>query len=82
MDPVREQRRRVAKWVKRAKRTGYVLLLASMVCVFVGLAGELTPGLTAAATACLVAGSIFLAPAVILGYSINNAEREDRARGL
>jgi hypothetical protein len=81
-DPVRDQRRRVYRWVKRAKRTGYLLLLAAIVLVIVGLAVGLTTGITTAATVCLVGGSAFLAPAVILGYAVNAAERDDREKGF
>lgn len=81
MDPVRARRRRIARYVKLAKRTGYSLLLAAIVFVVVGLTGDLTATITAAATACLIAGSAFLAPAVIVGYAVNAAERDDRARG-
>lgn len=82
MDPVRDQRRRIARWVKLAKRIGYLLLLAAVIFVVIGLAGDLTTGSTAAATACLVLGSLFLAPAVILGYAVNAAERDDREKGF
>lgn len=82
MDPVRAQRKRVARYVKLAKRTGYLLLLGAVVFVVIGLAGDLTGTITAAATACLIAGSVFLAPAVILGYAVNAAERDDREKGF
>ena len=82
MDEVRATRRRVAKHVKRAKRIGYLLLLGAVVLVVVGLAGDLSTGITTAATACLIVGSIFLAPAVILGYAVNAAERDDREKGF
>ena len=81
-DPVRAARRRIARYVGWAKRAGYLLLLASIVIVIVGLAGELTEGIAAGAVACLVAGSVLLCPAILLGYAVNKAEREDRARGL
>ncbi|MCU1379785.1 MAG: hypothetical protein JWN29_2768 [Acidimicrobiales bacterium] len=82
MDEVRATRRRVAKHVKRAKRIGYLLLLGAVVLVVVGLAGDLSTGITTAATVCLIVGSIFLAPAVILGYAVNAAERDDREKGF
>lgn len=82
MDPVRAQRKRVAHYVKLAKRIGYLLLLGAIVFVVMGLAGDLTGGITAAATACLIVGSVFLAPAVILGYAVNAAERDDREKGF
>jgi hypothetical protein len=80
-DPVRATRRRVAGHVKNAKRVGYLLLLAAIVLVVVGLAGDLSDGITTAATACLIAGAVFLGPAIILGYAVNAAERDDREKG-
>ena len=81
-DPVRATRRRVAGHVKTAKRVGYLLLLASIACVVTGLAGTFSGAIAVAAVACLIAGSVLLAPAIILGYAVNAAERDDRRRGL
>lgn len=81
MDPVRAQRARVARYVALGKRLGYLLLLASVVFVVAGLAGDFTGGVAAAAAACLVAGAVLLAPAIILGYAVNAAERDDREKG-
>jgi hypothetical protein len=81
-DPVRAQRARVKTWVGRAKRAGYVLLLAAVVVVVVGLAADFTTGFATAATGCLIAGAVLLAPAIILGYAVNAAERDDRERGF
>ena len=81
MDPVRATRARVAGWVVRAKRIGYALLLLAVVFVTVGLVGDLTGGITTAATVCLIAGAVVLCPAIILGYAVNAAERDDRERG-
>lgn len=82
MDQVRATRRRVAKQAKRAKRIGYLFFLAALILVVVGLAGDLSSGITTAATACLILGSVFLAPAVIIGYAVNAAERDDREKGF
>ena len=81
-DPVRAARRRVARYVGWAKRVGYVLFLASIVLVVVGLVSTFSGAIAAGAIACLVLGSVVLAPAIILGYAVNAAERDDRARGL
>ena len=81
MDPVRATRARVAGWVVLGKRTGYALLLLAVVLVVVGLVGDLTTGITTAASICLVAGAVVLGPAIILGYAVNAAERDDRERG-
>ena len=82
MDPVRATRVRVARGVALGKRVGYLLLLAAVVLVIVGLIGDLTTGITTAATVCLVAGALVLGPAIILGYAVNAAERDDRERGV
>ena len=82
MDPVRATRARVAHGVALAKRVGYLLMLAAVVLVIIGLIGDLTSGITTSATVCLVAGALVLGPAIILGYAVNAAERDDRERGL
>jgi hypothetical protein len=79
-DPILEQRARVRRIAETAKRVGYVLFLASMVLFFVGLATDLASGVIAAATVCLIAGCVVLAPAILLGYAVRGAERDDRER--
>jgi uncharacterized protein (DUF2062 family) len=80
-DPVRARRRQVARAVKLGKRVGYLLWLASTVLVVVGLATDLRHTVIVAATVCLVAGGVLLGPAIVLGYAVNAAERDDTARG-
>jgi hypothetical protein len=36
----------------------------------------------AAIVGALVLGSVLLAPAIVIGYAVKEAEKEDRARGL
>jgi hypothetical protein len=81
-DPVRARRARVAAAVQLGKRVGYALFALAIVLFFVGLAIDLTDGMATAIVACLLAGSVVLLPAIILGYAVRTAEREDRARGL
>lgn len=81
-DPVRATRRRVAGYVRLGKRIGYLLLLASIIFVVVGLVGTFSTTVATGAIVCLIAGSVLLAPAIILGYAVNAAERDDRSRGL
>ncbi len=80
-DPIVERRIRIARLVKAAKRVGYALFVAAMVLFFVGIATELSGALTAAIATCLVAGSIVLAPAIVLGYAVRSAHREDHELG-
>jgi hypothetical protein len=81
-DPVREKRRRAYRLAKRGKRVGFLFFGAAIVLVVVGLAGDLSTGITTAATVCLVLGSAFLAPSTIVGYAVNAAERDDREKGF
>jgi hypothetical protein len=52
------------------------------VFVVVGLVGTFSTTVATGAIVCLIAGSIVLAPAIILGYAVNAAERDDRRRGF
>ena len=80
MDPVLVQRARAQRIANAAKRVGYVLFLASMVLFFIALATNLPSGLMAAAAATLIGGCIVLAPAILLGYAVRGAERDDEER--
>jgi hypothetical protein len=81
-DPVRARRRQVARWNGLAKRTGYLLYLAAIVAFALSFAVGFTSTMSAIIIGTLVAGSVLLAPAIIIGYAVNAAERDDRARGL
>lgn len=76
-DPILERRARFSAAADWGKRVGYALFLAAMVAFFVGLItgfndtwGWLTIG-------CLLAGSVFLLPAIIVGYAVKAAYRDD-----
>jgi hypothetical protein len=81
-DPVRQRRSLIAVWTKRANRFGYLAFGVSIVAVAVGLIDTFTPLIGRLATAGLVIGSILLAPAIVLGYAIKSAEKEDRLNGV
>ncbi|HUF33823.1 MAG TPA: hypothetical protein VMN58_11520 [Acidimicrobiales bacterium] len=81
-DPVRHQRARVARHTATAKRVGYALWVLAIVGFFAGLATRFTDLLANAVIAALVLGGVILAPAIILGYAVKAAERDDRERGL
>ena len=63
------------------KRVGYSLFLAAMVLFFVGFATEFSGELTGAIAACMIIGSIILAPAIVFGYAVRSAHREDHEMG-
>lgn len=77
-DPVLVQRARLARLAQVGQRVGYLLYLVAMVLFIVGFAGDFNSALTTGIVACLVAGSLVLAPTIILGYAVKAADREDR----
>ena len=77
MDQVLQRRARIAGLVSLGKRVGYGLYAVAIVLFAVGLIGRYTSTITTAIVACLVVGSIVLAPAIVFGYGVRAAERED-----
>ena len=77
-DPVLARRARIARMVSVGQRVGYLLFAAAIVLFFVGFIARFTNALTSVILACLVIGSIVLAPAIVLGYGVKAAEREER----
>jgi hypothetical protein len=78
LDPVLARRARIAALVKAGKRIGYGLFGVAIVVFAVGIAAGFTTAGTSVIVACLVVGSIVLAPAIVFGYAVRAAEREDR----
>ena len=77
-DPVLVKRSRLAKVAKRGQRAGYLLFGLAMAVFVAGLVAGFSSGLTTAIVACLIMGSLILAPTIILGYAVKAADREDR----
>ena len=81
-DPVLERRARIARWVSLGQRMGYGLFLGAVVLFALGFALGFGGWVGKAIVGCLVAGSLVLAPAIVFGYAVKAAEREDREQGL
>jgi hypothetical protein len=77
-DPVLERRARIATWCERGKRFGYALYAAAVVLFFIGLATEYTGWLVTTIVVCMAVGAVVLIPAIIFGYGVKAAEREER----
>lgn len=80
VDPVRQRRAQVAKYTLLANRVGYLLYAATMACFVFAFALGFNSTMVGIMTFGLVAGSILLAPSIVLGYAVKAAEREDRER--
>ena len=76
-DPVLVRRARIARMVKLGQRLGDARFAIAIVAFFAGLAPEYSPGLVRLIVGCLLGGSAVLAPAIVLGYAVKAAERED-----
>ena len=81
VDPVLERRARIARWVSLGQRLGYGLFLAAIALFIVGFAAGFDGWIGTTIVGCLIAGSLVLAPAIVFGYAVKAAEREDRQRG-
>ena len=81
-DPVRLRRAKIALWTKRATRVGYLLFAASIALFIVAFVVDFNDTMVTFITICMVVGSILLAPAIVLGYAVKAAEKDDIAQGL
>jgi len=82
LDPVRQQRARVAKWTLIANRVGYLFLALAMSLFVLAFLFGFTAPMATAIVATLVISFALLAPTIVLGYAVKAAERDDAERGL
>ena len=80
-DPVRARRARVARASLLANRIGYLFFAVAVAVFIIGFAVGFTGAIVAIVVTALVVGSLLLAPAIVLGYAIKAAERDDRDHG-
>jgi hypothetical protein len=76
-DPVLARRARIAAWCSLGKRVGYSIYAIAIVLFFVGLAAGFDHGIATTITAALVLGAVFLVPAIVFGYGVKAAERDE-----
>jgi hypothetical protein len=81
-DPVRARRRQIARWTRSANRLGYLFFGIAIVTFVTGFIVSFNGAVSAVVIGSMIAGSALLAPAIVLGYAVKAAEREDRERGL
>lgn len=80
-DPVRIRRARWARAATAGQRTGYLLILVAVVAFAAGLVAGFTDTTTTVVGLALLFATLTLAPAMVVGYAVKAAEREDRAQG-
>ncbi|HAN35097.1 MAG TPA: hypothetical protein DCQ52_06500 [Acidimicrobiaceae bacterium] len=81
-DPVRARRQKIAKYTLLANRVGYLFYALAIATFVIGFAVSFNGAVSAIVIGSLIIGSVLLAPAIVLGYAVKAAERDDRERGL
>ena len=72
------RRARISRMAETAQRVGYSLWLVSIAVFVAGAATRFRPAMVTIVIGCLVAGSVLLAPAIVIGYGVKAADRADR----
>ncbi len=67
---------RLAEW---GQRLGYGLFGVAIAVFAAGAVWGFASAIVVTVVACLVLGSVVLAPAIVIGYGVKAAEREERA---
>lgn len=80
-DPVLARRATADRLATIGQRVGYALFGFALVVFFVGLLGDFTSTISRIVIAAIVVGSIVLAPAIIVGYAVKAAVRDDIEHG-
>jgi hypothetical protein len=80
-DPVRAQREKVRTLVSYGIRSGTALFGIATTLLVLGLLVGLNGLITGLVLACIILGSVALAPALVFHYGVKAADRDDRAAG-
>jgi hypothetical protein len=77
-DPVLARRRRIARWAEVGQRAGYLLYGVALVLFVAAMVLDLPGALVVGVIVAMAVGSVLLAPAIVVGYGVRAADREDR----
>jgi hypothetical protein len=81
LDPLLAKRRRIQRLAEVGQRIGYSLFGFAMFGFFVALATGFSSIWVTIIITAIIVGSVFLAPAIVAGYAVKAADREDREQG-
>ncbi|MHB8664275.1 MAG: hypothetical protein ACYDH6_16465 [Acidimicrobiales bacterium] len=76
------QRARMATLARLGQRSGYALFGVALGVFVFGIATSFSVAVAVIVVVSLAGGSVLLAPAIVLGYAVKAAEREDRERAV
>ena len=65
-----------------ANRVGYLCFGIAILTFIIGFIVSFNGTVSAIVVAAMIVGSVLLAPAIVLGYAVKAAERDDREHGL
>jgi hypothetical protein len=82
VDPVLVRRRQWARFAELGQRTGYGLFGLAVVLFVIAAVTDLPSVIVDSIVVALLVGSAVLAPAIVVGYGVKAADREDRERGI
>jgi hypothetical protein len=80
-DPVLVRRAQARRLAELGQRGGYLLLGVAVAVFLWGLVTDFTSTIAAIVVVALIAGSVVLAPAIIAGYAVKAAVRDDLEHG-
>ena len=80
-DPVPTRRANASRLAALGQRIGYGLFGLALVLFFVGLIDGFTSTISTVVITCVVIASIVLAPAIVVGYAVKAAIRDDLEHG-
>ncbi|HTC80341.1 MAG TPA: hypothetical protein VK848_02280 [Acidimicrobiia bacterium] len=78
VDPIRQRREQVARLAGAARRAGWSFFGLAVVAFVAGLVIGLSGVVVVVVVGSLALGSALLLPAIIVGFGVTAAEREDR----
>ena len=79
-DPILARRARMARLAEAGQRVGYGLLLLAIVAFVWGAVAGFSGAVTTTVTLAMLGTTLTLAPAIVLGYAVKAAAREDTER--
>lgn len=77
-DPILIRRARFAAMAKQGKRVGYGLLVVAVAAFTMGTIAGYTTVVTTVVTVSMLATTVTLAPAMVIGYAVAKAERDEK----
>lgn len=77
-DPVLARRRRIDRRAATARRAGWALYGVAVAAFLAGVVTGPSGVTVVVVIGALVAGSLLLAPAIVIGFGVSAADRDDR----